>query len=407
MATIARFRDPVNLSAQLRAANERLLTMRQQRTPRVTDQEIHSAQECAAQHAVQHAVSINTAPQVATLRTRPPVQPSPQNQRPRQPISLDILPDAPCVVTQKRTTIRVQPTLLAAMLREEMAAIGRIWLLCRHLDAQGRGWLDVTEVRTALTDKASPLRVCGWRRLRQLLQAGKGVLWERDDCGRLWLYGTTRVAANLDLAYLQGSAVELPIADLLQTIGGVRASFYACFHAGREALPISRDSLQTITGVAPRTQRDYDQQCEVARVTNFAILDTQDRELALWEHGRAAFAFTAPDGDRRLQWARRLPNSYLAPYETSATDGTKPLNRQLRRDLAKYGTQGNTSQSKRQERLYFTDGRHAAKQAHKQERLYLRERQKSCTVIWNGWHNTTNQRQEGDTKACDCIIQHS
>ncbi len=406
VAKIARIGDPVNLSAQLCAANEKLLALRQQQQ---AQRDATQVTNLAAQHDAQHvagcAISAYTPQRLSRVPAQRQGQPVTSNLRPRQPIALEIIPDTPSVVAE-RTTIRVQPTLLVAMLREELAAIGRIWLLCRHLDSQGRGWIAVEKLRATLTAKFSALRVCGWRRLRQLLQDGAGILWERDDHGRLWLYGTTRVARHLDLDYLQGNCVELPITALLQTIGGVRASFYACFHAGRAALPISRDRLETITGVAARTQRNYDHACDVGRVSNFAILATQDKEGALWQHGRAAFAFTDPRGDRRVQWACRLPNSYLAPYKNSTTNGTKPLNRQLRRDLAKHGTQGNTSQAKRKERLYFTDGQHAAKHAHKQDRLYLRERQTKQTVIWNGWHNTTNQ-QKGAMPKRDFIIHHA
>jgi hypothetical protein len=318
--------------------------------------------------------------QLATRRANVP----PLAERPRQPITIEVLPDSSPPVTQ-RATIRVQPTLLAAMLRAERVAIGRIWLLCRHLDQQGRGWLTIDQLRAELSEKSAPLRVCGWRRLRQLLRAGEGRLWERDQQGRLWLYGTARVAQRFDLTRLQGNCVDLPVGDLLQTIGRVRASFYACFHAGREATPISRDSLQTITGIAARTQRDYDQHGKVERIHNFAILETQEKEVAMWEHGRAVFAFTESTVGRPTQWACRLPNSYIAAYQTSATDGTKPLNHQLRHDLAKHGTQGNTSQ--RNERLYFTNGRQAAKQQQKQAQLYLRLHERKHLVIWRGWQN--------------------
>ena len=64
----------------------------------------------------------------------------------------------------------VQPSLLVGMLKQEVAAIGRIYLLCRHLDADGRGWLSIAALREQLTAKESPLRVCGWRRLRQIHQ---------------------------------------------------------------------------------------------------------------------------------------------------------------------------------------------------------------------------------------------
>ena len=304
-----------------------------------------------------------------------------QSQPPTRPawgggIVLSIEAEPEPEPTPRSDTMRVQPSLLTAMLREELAAVGRVWLLCRHLDSDGRGWLDVEQIRTELTSKESPLRVCGWRRLRQILQEGKGKLWERDDCGRLWLYSTTKAARHLGVERFEGNAVQLPITDLLNTVGRVRATFYATFHAGRDATPISRDRLATVTGVAPRTQRDYDDRLAVERVTNIALLGNQSAEDAAFKHGRATFK------TRTGQQARRLPNSYRAPYRPTVINTTKKLNRRLRRDLATYGTQGNTSNSTRFERRYFDDGRRAADGA---GTVYLKGVQKGGAVIWHGW----------------------
>jgi hypothetical protein len=48
-----------------------------------------------------------------------------------------------------------------------------------------------------LTKKKSPHRVCGWRRLRQILAEGEDVFWARDRVGRLWIKGPARVAQAL------------------------------------------------------------------------------------------------------------------------------------------------------------------------------------------------------------------
>lgn len=38
-----------------------------------------------------------------------------------------------------KTTVKAYPSILNALLKQEQAAAGRVWLLCRHLDADGRG----------------------------------------------------------------------------------------------------------------------------------------------------------------------------------------------------------------------------------------------------------------------------
>src|SRR5690606_20744150 len=119
----------------------------------------------------------------------------------------------------------------------------RVYFLLRVIDSAGRGWLPIEHVRQQLTQKDSPVKFCGWRRLRQLLREGEGIFWQRDDQDRLWLIGAHRIAYKLDSARLQGFPVELPISALLGGIQAVRAAFYATFHGGRDGKPISRETL--------------------------------------------------------------------------------------------------------------------------------------------------------------------
>ena len=80
------------------------------------------------------------------------------------------------------------------MLKKHLESAGRIYLLLYHLDPQGRGWLSVDHARSQLTANSSPLRVCTWRRLRQILHTGEDIFWQRDDQNRLWLRGPHRIA---------------------------------------------------------------------------------------------------------------------------------------------------------------------------------------------------------------------
>ena len=71
-------------------------------------------------------------------------------------------------------TVKVYPDIALGMLREEAAAAGRLWLLLRYLDGDGRGWLRIDSIRQRLSEKESPLHLCSWRQLRNLLRAGEG-----------------------------------------------------------------------------------------------------------------------------------------------------------------------------------------------------------------------------------------
>ena len=262
-------------------------------------------------------------------------------------------------------TIKLYPSLALAMLREGQVAAGRIWLLLRHVDKAGRGWVDVAEARAHLCDKQSPLRVCGWRQLRKLLAAGEGIFWQREGA-RLWLRSACKVAAALHVVHLSGKPVALPIAILTEAMGTVRAHFYASFHSGRDGKrPIARQTLQQLGGICAHTQRDYEKRAQVKKQRNFAIgpkTGSVRAENAAWQQGSACFELTDHEGQlgkpgmSYLAW--QLPNSYCGPHVQQSRGGQKRLNRELA-DLQTQGTAGNDQNlaSKR----FYGDGQLAAK----------------------------------------------
>lgn len=262
-------------------------------------------------------------------------------------------------------SIVVHPTLVLALLREKLEAPGRVYFLLRFVDHQGRGWLRIEDIRRELTHKDSLLKICGWRRLRQLLSQGEGLFWRQDAQDRLWLKGLHRIAYRLDFGRLQGFPIELPIKALLGGIQAVRAAFYACFHGGRDSKPISRETLRTVSGIAERTQRDYDYLAQIKRQRNIAIGDRYFQENAqerAWQHGRATFHFIDTQGRQgragREYVAWHLPNSYRAAYQRRSRGSRKRLNRKLA-DLVKKGIPGNDEQVV--ERLFFPNGALAAR----------------------------------------------
>ena len=80
---------------------------------------------------------------------------------------------------------------------------------------------DQNEQRKAQADSVDPQRPSffpfGRRRLRQILQQGRGFL-ERDAQDRLWLYGAARVATHLGVAQLRSKPVLLPLNALTATL---------------------------------------------------------------------------------------------------------------------------------------------------------------------------------------------
>lgn len=263
------------------------------------------------------------------------------------------------------SSVVVHPTLLLAILKRNLEAPGRVWLLLRAIDKEGRGWLKIEDIRRELTNKDSPWRICGWRRLRQLLHQGQDIFWQRDNQDRLWLRGAHRIAFALNSSRLHGFPAELPIRALLSGIQATRAAFYACFHAGRDQKPISRQTLNQITGIAERTQRSYDRVARVERRSNIVIGERYAREKAqerAWEKGRGVFKFVdtrghqGPENREYIAW--HLPNSYQANYPRRSRGMRKRLNRKLA-DLLKKGITGNSEQTVK--RVFFPTGALAAR----------------------------------------------
>lgn len=265
----------------------------------------------------------------------------------------------------KRATVKLYPDLALGMLQQEQAAAGRIWLLMRYLDQEGRGWLYIDFIQEKLTANNSELRVCGRRQFRNLLQQGRGVFWERDK-ERVWFKSAAKVAAALGVERLSGRPVQLPIEALLGGIGQVRAHFYASFHSGRRSEnPISRSKLEEITHVPERTQRVYEQTAGVNSQLNIAIgpqYSEKEVQERAWRHGRATFNFIdkegkqGPAGQNYVAW--RLPNSYEGCHEPSPKGRQKKINQQLR-ELVMKGMRANGRE--KVERLFWANGAAAGK----------------------------------------------
>lgn len=275
---------------------------------------------------------------------RPP-QPAAETASTPQPVKADPQVQLP-------PTVLLFPDLAIAMLRRNVEAAGRIWLLLRHLDRQGRGWIEASVARQQLAGKNSPLRVCGWRQLRNLLAQGDGLFWQRDEGpaseGRIWLRATAKVAAALDVPRLTARAVTVDVTALVDSIGTVRAHFYASYHSGRRHnRPISRQCLEELTGVSRRSQHKYEAEAGIKPRQNWALGAHYTREAAqerAWRQGNGVFQFTDHQGRTGAAGANyvawQLPNSYVGPHEQQVTSSRKRINRQLV-DLFTKGITGN------------------------------------------------------------------
>ncbi|MCP5096940.1 MAG: hypothetical protein GY943_15430 [Chloroflexi bacterium] len=269
--------------------------------------------------------------------------------------------------------IRHHPSIGITPLNTNRVPQYRIWLACRHLDQTGSGQLSIATIKQAFTPETAVFRLCGWRRLRQILHKGNGHFWTwNHQQNRLWLFGTVRIAKNLGTQRLEGQPVWLPTKAFTNGIGHFKAHLYAAWHSSRNqqsnkvGTPISRQTQQQLTQVPQRTQRHYEKQAGVKTKTNLAVgsaYTPTNIEKHTWKKGGAIFQFVDKNGrlgkknGRYVAW--QMPNSYIGPHAVAARGNQRRVNRQLI-DLVQKGAQGNNEPLKTQRR-YFQNGRFAAK----------------------------------------------
>ena len=272
-----------------------------------------------------------------------------------------ITPHASRITPAKERTpfIKVYPSVAQGILCEGQAATGRVWLLLRHLDENGRGWLTEAEAQAQFTTKTSPSYLFGKRQWRNIVKKGDGIFWQRDN-GRLWLNSVSKTAAALGVWQLNGRPVQLPVSVLTGKIGTARAHLYATFHSSRtvmqagdepQAKPIARESLTAQFNISPHTQRSYERKARVKSHKNYAIgakNASESAENTAWHHGTAAFPFTdylgkhGRPGTSYLAW--QLPNHYFGPHQQACRGQQKRINRELA-DLFMKGMTGNDNES--------------------------------------------------------------
>lgn len=264
------------------------------------------------------------------------------------------------------------PDLAAAILRQNMDAPGRVYFLLRAYDAgkNGRGWLPLTDTRSLLTGKESPLKIVSRRQLHNLLAAGEGVFWTQNN-GAVWLKSPAKVAAALGVHALRGRAVSVDPSRLTGHVADARAQLYAAYLSGRphNDMPIARETLTAVTGVDERTQKAYEQRAGIAATSNFCIgerLASDDAQAQAWAHrGQGAFKLTdkkgkqGTPGQTYLAW--QMPNSYQTKQQKPCPRGKqRRVNRELKVLLYKTAA-GNSSSPENHQRHYYPNGGDAAR----------------------------------------------
>lgn len=190
-----------------------------------------------------------------------------------------------------------------AALREHDECSYRLWLLLRHLDTDGRGWVTTTDLAAFVAEHDLWHPQSTWRHLK----AGQGRWWWqwRD---MVFYAGLQRTCDRLD-AYEYSNPVLIPV-EAFRSIGKFRAALLASMFA-KKARTISLATLSRLTGRSRRTVASWAKRAKLDITENVMLSDRPaegpvDPDLARQGYRRAWI-----DGEWRL--VRRLPNTYHAP----------------------------------------------------------------------------------------------
>ena len=285
--------------------------------------------------------------------------------------------------------ITIWPDLAFQCLQHKRTAEARIYYLLRYLDKNGRGWLDLAQIMSSLTDKRSPLFVVGPRQLRNLLSKGEETFWQQDKSNnRIWLRSQNKIARSFGIIRFRHHPVHLTLTNFLAPLGELNAHFYASFHSGRASKsPISRETISALTGISRRSQQRYEKIADVKTTKNYALgpsySDTQ-REEQSWQRGQAIFTITdyrgiyGRKGAKYLAW--QLSNSYQGPHSRCSRNKRKHLNRNF--GLVIDREQGNDAAIKR---IYCANGHDAARQWNRdnRRRIYWQSKQRFQDQWWH------------------------
>ena len=288
--------------------------------------------------------------------------------------------------------IKIYPSLAAYCLDYSAEIILqsplRLYLLVRHIDIDGRGWVDQQQLKEIFTTDKYGARLYGWRRMKQVFEQGDGLFWKRrkgkDGRWRIFYRKVSKVMYELDIERAASDVVTIPVTGLLANGRSAQATANAHIYAGQlvgrnhSDKPIARRKLQKATGLSPRRQRSSQQRLgDVVEVKkNVEIHHNADIEELAWQ-GKRPFLFTDKYGlisakKYETYVATMLPQSYIvndANYQPVGTNHRKRINSNLKGLRIMDGVaNGSGEEDPKYVKLFHDNGNEAAKAANRNDR---------------------------------------
>jgi hypothetical protein len=288
--------------------------------------------------------------------------------------------------------IKVWPKLGVSSWLANAGGAWRIWRLAKHYDPTNSGRVDREGFYEYLNSLGVP-RQNRWRWLNKALELGL-ITQVKYPWGIVFqTVGVARGASILGCEQL-GYPVFISVADLIKT--GWRATVWVALHAWLDG-PISQATKERLTGVNPRTQRNYLSEVQHEKQKNYTERDLDPEYLPIHKE-------VLPDRHLFLneqgQVIQRLPDKISVPDQV-ARKAPKGRSRKAQRELNATSSKVRREQCGQPVRMFYKDPgvalktlRAAAVPASKAVpgHLFLEERKENNVT----WHDALPMVESGE-----------
>ena len=218
-------------------------------------------------------------------------------------------------------SIRVYPDLALASIRLHVTGAFRAWTLAKHLDTDGRGWIERVKLDALAAEMGVKKRT--WQYWVE--QAYKTGYFMPSHSGGIRLLSLAKVATLLGVERIHRRTKALEKGDAF-TGQLWRASVFASTHNGK---PTSRKTLRELTGISQRTQARYDKRVKTKRTINIYITDKPASDLP----GAIEYGGEATNFAYKGKVAHRRPDSRAAYGEPETVSKRWRINELLSANL--------------------------------------------------------------------------
>lgn len=196
-------------------------------------------------------------------------------------------------------TVKVWSLVGLAAIQSNHGGAWRVWVLCHAIDQAGSGRARRSDLWRWLAELG-----VGDRKRRRWLRDAITIGLVREAGEYYYLAGLARAAIILGCDHIGRPAVISPV-DLMRS--GWRAVVWSAYLLTLDGRPISQEKKAILTGIDPRTQRNYQRSSPGEVRRNYAKTDIPgDHVDGLRDHGKPS-AFVGRDG--RIVY--RLPDIRL------------------------------------------------------------------------------------------------